>query len=244
MKKRAEGARALLARYALPASCAAPLEQLLALLARDSAAPTAVRCQARILDDHLADALVALELDVVRAATSAADIGSGAGIPGLPLAVALPRTSFALIESNGRKCAFIERAVAAAGLRNVHVVHARVEQWLEGCESRELVVARAVAPLPVVLEYAAPLLRLGGALVVWRGSRDATAEAEAVAAARELGLAPGEVRSVEPYTGTRARHLHVFVKEKPTPADFPRRPGVARKRPVAGHPGRSDRRRR
>ncbi len=234
MKEGAEGVRALLARYALPGESSAPLEQLLALLAQDPRAPTAVRDRGRVLDDHLADALVALELDVVRTATSAADIGSGAGVPGLPLAVAMPRTSFALVESNGRKCAFIERGVAAAGLRNVEVVHARVEEWLEGLESRELVTARAVAPLPVVLEYAAPLLALGGALVVWRGSRDATAEAEAGAAAEELGLVLEEIRSVKPYAGTKARHLHVFVKEKPTPSGFPRRAGTARKRPLGG----------
>jgi len=234
MKEGAAGIRALLARYALPIESAAPLERLLALLAGDPAAPTAVRDRARVLDDHLADALVALELNAARTATSAADIGSGAGVPGLPLAVAMPRTAFALLESNGRKCAFIERAVAAAGIRNVEVVHARVEQWREGLGTRELVTARAVAPLSVVLEYGAPLLMQGGALVVWRGNRDATAEAEAAGAAQELGLAPREIRAVKPYAGARARHLHLFVKEKPTPSGFPRRPGIARKRPLGG----------
>ncbi len=234
MKEGAAGIRALLDRYALPIESAAPLERLLALLAGDPAAPTAIRDQAGILNDHLADALVALELDAVRSATSAADIGSGAGVPGLPLAAAMPRTAFALVESNGRKCTFIERAVAASDIRTVEVVHARVEEWREGLETRELVTARAVAPLSVVLEYGAPLLVQGGALVVWRGNRDASAEAEAAGAAQQLGLAPGEIRAVKPYAGARARHLHVYMKAKPTPSNFPRRPGVARKRPLGG----------
>lgn len=228
----AEGVHALLARYTLPADRARPLERLLEFLACDPAAPTAVRDRARILEDHLADALVALELDAVRAAASAADIGSGAGVPGLPLAVAMPRTCFALVESNGRKCAFIERAAAAAGLRNVEVVNARVEEWRAGMERCELVTARATAALPVVLEYAAPLLRKGGAVVAWRGARDPAAEAQAAGAARQLGLAVADVRPVKPYAGARNRHLHVYVKEKPTPPGFPRRPGVARKRPL------------
>jgi 16S rRNA (guanine527-N7)-methyltransferase len=227
-----EGVGALLGRYALPPDRAPALERLLKLLASDPTAPTAVREPASILNDHIADALVALELDAVRTASSAADIGSGAGIPGLPLAVALPRSKFTLLESNGRKCAFIKRAVAAASLHNVEVVNLRVEDWREGIERCALVTARAIAALPVVLEYAAPLLVQAGALVAWRGARDLVGEAEAEAAAGQLGLTLAEVRSVEPYPGTRGRHLHVYVKEKPTPPGFPRRPGAARKRPL------------
>ncbi len=234
MNEPLEGIRALLGRYGLPAATEKPLAQLLDLLTSDPTAPTAVRDPAGVLDDHLADALVALELHVVRAAASVADIGSGAGVPGLPLAIAMPRTSFTLVESNGRKCAFIERAVLAMRVRNVKVVQARAEQWHEGIGRCELVTARALAALPVVLEYAAPLLVERGAVVAWRGARDPAAEAQAETAAGDLGLTLIEVRRVEPYRGTRGRHLHVYMKQKPTPAGFPRRPGIARKRPLAG----------
>jgi 16S rRNA (guanine527-N7)-methyltransferase len=114
----------------------------------------------------------------------------------------------------------------------VDVVNARVEEWRAGIGRFELVTARALARLDVVAEYAAPLLTEGGHLVAWRGMRDPAAEAAAAAAARELGLAGEEVHEMRPYPGAQARHLHVFVKERPTPRKFPRRPGIARKRPL------------
>ncbi len=99
------------------------------MLAEDPLAPTTVRQPERIRDDHFADSLVALELARVRTAPAVADLGSGAGIPGLPLAIALPNTEVWLVESNGRKCEFIERATAAMELENAHVVNARAEAW-------------------------------------------------------------------------------------------------------------------
>jgi 16S rRNA (guanine527-N7)-methyltransferase len=83
-----------------------------------------------------------------------------------------------------------------------------------------------------VLEYAAPLLRLGGTLVDWRGTRIHAEEQRAAGAADELGLALDGVQRVEPFEGARDRHLHVYTKVRETPAKFPRRPGMARKRPL------------
>jgi 16S rRNA (guanine527-N7)-methyltransferase len=100
-----------------------------------------------------------------------------------------------------------------------------------------VVVARALGSQPLVLEYAAPLLRVGGSLVDWRGRRDPREEARALAAAGELGMERAEVRRVTPFAGVRDRHLHVFVKTAPTPPRFPRRPGAARKRPLGGGAG-------
>ena len=115
---------------------------------------------------------MALELDEVRRAREIADIGSGAGFPGLVLAAALPDAHVALVESSAKKCAFLERAVGAMRLHNVVAVPERAESWRAGMGSRDLVTARAVAPLNVLVEYAAPLLRVGGALVAWKGRRD------------------------------------------------------------------------
>lgn len=229
----APGIQALIRRYRLPDDAAPALRTLLVLLATDPLAPTAVREPDKALDDHLADALVALELDAVRAAATAADMGSGAGLPGLALAIAKPDASFALVESNARKCAFLERAVAACQLTKVEVIGARVEAWRDRLGQFELATARALAPLAVVLEYGAPILALGGTLVVWRGARDSDAEAAGARAAEKLGMELAEVRRVHPYPAARARHLHVFTKKKPTPSTFPRRPGIARKRPLA-----------
>ena len=225
-------AEGLVDRYSLSPSADAQLAKLAELLVGDPSAPTSVRDPRRVAQDHLADALVALELEEVREAAVIADLGSGAGVPGLPLAIALPKAEVALVEGNARKCAFISRAASACGLANVQIVNLRAESWQEGLGCNELVTARALAPLAVVAEYAAPLLRVGGSLVAWRGRRDEDQEGAAARAASELGLEPIVSRPVRPYPAARHRHLHVMRKTRPTPERFPRRPGVARKRPL------------
>ena len=188
----------------------------------------------RAVDVHVADSLAALVLDPVREARTVADLGTGAGFPGLPLAVALPRARVHLVESVGRKAAFLRRVVEAMGAGDVEVVPARAEDWRAGLGGMDVVCARAVAPLDVLVEYAAPLLREGGILVAWKGRRDAAEEAAGARAASVLGLEPVEVRRVEPWPEARDHHLHVVAKRAPTPPGFPRRAGLARKRPLGG----------
>lgn len=223
---------ALAVRFGLSAHQADQLRSLGLALARDPHAPTTVRDPLSVLNDHLADALVALDLPAVRAAADMADLGAGAGVPGLPLAIALPDASITLVEGNGRKCEFMRALAADLGLQNVAVVHGRAETWSAGIGGMDVVTARALAPLDVVAEYAAPLLRLGGTLVAWRGQRELEAEADGARAAAILGLSPVDPIRVEPYPGALNRHLHLMVKTQPTPARFPRRDGVARKRPL------------
>jgi 16S rRNA (guanine527-N7)-methyltransferase len=219
-------------RWDLPAPAGAQLVQLAELVATDEGAPTTVREPQRILEDHLADSLVALELDHVQWEGRIADLGAGAGFPGLPLAIARPDASVVLVESNTRKCDFLRDSARRLDLENVEVVRARAEEWRDGLEACDVVVARALAALAVVAEYASPLLRVGGSLVAWRGRRDPGEEAAGAAAAAALGLQPLEPISVSPYPAAMHRHLHVMVKVAPTPARFPRRPGVARKHPL------------
>lgn len=219
-------------RYGLTEGTVERLRLLADLLVRDPLAPTSVRNLAKVIDDHVADSLVALELEAVRAAQEVADVGSGAGLPGLPLAVARPEACFALVESALRKCAFIERAARECDVGNARAVNARAETWPEGLGRFDLVTARALAPLSVVAEYAAPLLRIGGSAVVWRGRREPADEAAAAAACRQLGLEVGEIRAVRPYPTAEHRHLHLMSKVMETPSGFPRRPGMAVKRPL------------
>jgi len=219
-------------RHALPPTAPAQLAALLDALAADAHAPTTVRDPAEAVRVHVADALVALEVADVREASALADLGAGAGFPGLPLAVALPRSRVALVESNARKCAFVASAAAAAGAANAHVVNARAEAWSDGLGAHDVVTARALAPLAVIAEYAAPLLREGGLLVAWKGRRDEAEERAAAVAAGEVGLALEAVRPVVPYADAAHRHLHLLRKVAPTPPRFPRRPGMARKRPL------------
>jgi 16S rRNA (guanine527-N7)-methyltransferase len=96
------------------------------------------------------------------------------------------------------------------------------------------VTARALASLEVLVEYAAPLLAVGGTLLAWRGKRDPDGDAAAAAAAALIGMAPGAVLGVMPYDGAHNRHLHLMSKVMETPDGFPRRPGMALKRPLSG----------
>jgi 16S rRNA (guanine527-N7)-methyltransferase len=210
------------------------MRAVLSLLEADEHAPTAIRTQEHAMQAHVADSLVALDLEVVRRAPQIADLGSGAGFPGLALAIALPEAEVTLVESQGRRCDFLRRLCAGGQVDNARVVCSRAEEWADGASSQDLVVVRALASQAVVLEYAAPLLRIGGALVDWRGKRDRTAEAAADRAAMTLGLTRECVCSVAPFEGATDRHLHVFVKTAATPPRFPRRPGIARKRPLGG----------
>jgi 16S rRNA (guanine527-N7)-methyltransferase len=219
-------------RYRLSSRQLGQLGAVLRELQNHEDAPTAVREEERAADVHLADSLTALELDVVSSAETIADLGAGAGFPGLPLAIALPGSEVRLVESQTRKCAFIELASVAAEVENIRIVCARVEQWPEGHGRNDVVVARALAAQPVVLEYAAPLLRPGGALVDWRGRRNPEEERLATCAARQLGLRLVEIRHTKPYEDALHHHLHVYEKAIETPPRFPRRVGVARKRPL------------
>ena len=217
----------------LPATAERALEALLVFQAADPTAFTAVRKPAEAVDRHVADALVALDLPAVRHARRIADLGSGAGWPGFALAAALPDARVSMVESGIRRCSYLERAAEAAGLGNVDVVHARAEAWPEGSGAHDLVTARALAALPVLCEYAAPLLAEGGSLVAWKGAVPAQESADGLAAAAELGLEPAGVHAVAPFPGARGHTLHVFRKTAPTPARYPRRPGMATKRPLS-----------
>jgi 16S rRNA (guanine527-N7)-methyltransferase len=223
-------------KWSLPQSAAAQLGALLELIDADPEAPTAVRERREAVDVHVADSLSALGLDAVRGARTVVDVGAGAGFPGLALAVALPEASFDLVESSVRKAAFIERAIGACGLSNARAVPQRAERWAagEGAGSYQLATARAVAPLATVIEYAAPLLVVGGTLVAWKGRRDVTEERQAAVAGETLGLLSREVSPVQPFAASRERHLHVFQKVGPTSPGYPRRAGMARKRPLGG----------
>ncbi|MGH2841598.1 MAG: 16S rRNA (guanine(527)-N(7))-methyltransferase RsmG, partial [Solirubrobacteraceae bacterium] len=172
------------------------------------------------------------DLPRVREAQAIADLGSGAGFPGLVLAIALPGARVSLVESNGRKCAFLSRVIAELALRNAQAVAERAESWEAGVGACDLVTARALAPLNVLVEYAAPLLREGGALVAWKGRRDAAAEADAAAAAAKTGLEPVAVEPVHPWPAAEHHHLHLYLKVGSTPNRYPRRPGMASKRPL------------
>ena len=229
-----ETLEALAAQHGLPSAAPDQFARLLEALAAEPDPHTTVSDPARALDVHVRDSLAALALPAVRQAASLVDIGAGAGFPGLPLAVALPAARIDLVEAASRKTAVIGRLAEAAGLANARPVHARIEEWAaaEGAAAYDVATARAVAPLAVLAEYAAPLLRPGGLFVAWKGSPDPSERAAGDAAAAELGLAPLAPIEVEPFEGARELHLYLYSKVGATPPRYPRRPGMAAKRPL------------
>jgi 16S rRNA (guanine527-N7)-methyltransferase len=217
----------------LPAPARAALTALVDMLATERDAPSSVRAPAEAWRVHVADSLAGADLPELAGAKAIADVGSGAGLPGLVLAATLPEARVDLVESVGRKCEFMRRAIERMGIGNARVVCERSETWAagDGREAYDAVTARAVGRLATIAELASPLLRKGGAVVAWKGRRDEDEEAELARAAPRIAIEPLEVRWVGPYAGSRNRHLHLMRKAGPTPAELPRRPGVAKKRP-------------
>lgn len=211
------------------------LRRLVELL-RSPGAPVSPKSADRAWEEHVADSLAGLEFEEVARAERVCDLGSGAGLPGLVLAARLPETSVTLLEATSRKCEFIERAAGEMGLENVRVVDERSEDWAagEGREAYDLVCARAVGGLPTTAELASPLLEEGGVLAIWRGRRDPDEEDRLDRASSSIAIAAERTAPVEPFPGSHSRHIHLLRKNGPTPADLPRRPGVAAKRPFGG----------
>ena len=163
------------------------------------------------------------------------DVGSGAGFPGLPLAIAFPELTMTLLEATAKKAAFLEHAVGLLGLDRVAVVAERAEVAARGAPYREaydLAFARALAPLPVALELCLPFVRPGGRLVLPRGSDLAAQLEDGACAARELGAQLRPALPVALDGAPPGRALVVADKLAPTDARYPRRPGVAAKRPL------------
>ncbi len=220
-------------RYGLDLDAVGRLEAIVDALDAEPNPPTAIRGEA-VANLHVADSLSGLEVDALRTASQIADIGSGAGFPGLVLAAVLPHARLDLVEANRRKAAVIERIASAAALRNVRTRAVRAEELASGAgnSAYQAVTARALATLPVLVEYAAPLLAIGGALVAWKGAPD-TAETEAGARAAEaLGMSSEAVLQVVPFLGSERRMLYLYSKVRETPGGYPRRPGAAVKRPL------------
>jgi 16S rRNA (guanine527-N7)-methyltransferase len=197
------------------------------LLAAAPVSVTAVRDPAAAWERHVLDSLAALPL--VRAPPARPiDVGSGGGAPGIPLAVALG-VPVTLLEATGTKARFLRDVVADLGLA-CPIAHARSEELARGAgrDAYDLALARALAPPPVALELCLPLVRPGGYLVLWAGAVD-RAVLDGVAAqlaARVEGIAPAG--------GTRT--LALVAKTGATPERFPRRPGMAGKRPLRAVP--------
>jgi len=168
------------------------------------------------------------------------DVGSGGGFPALPLKLALPQLRCTLVESTAKKARFLEDLVAELGLDGVEVCAERAEtlgQQAAHREAYDLALARALAPLPTLLELTLPFLRPGGLLVAPRRGDDAADRRAGEAASRLLGGGPLRIAPVALPALADGRVLTVVEKLRPTPAAYPRRPGLPAKRPLASRQG-------
>jgi len=186
---------------------------------------------------HFAESLALLQTLEQRAllVSPALDIGSGAGFPGLPIKIARPDLRLTLLESNEKKAVFLERAIAELSLDGADVISARAEKAGRLPEHRAayaLVLARAVAPLRVLAELALPFLAIGGVLAAPKGSAALREVREARAALEELGGTVEETLRLKAPAQGWSPTLVIVRKTGQTPARYPRRPGIPRKRPL------------
>ena len=199
---------------------------------------TAVRepgaIEERLFLDALALGRVLAKRSLLPEAARVLDLGSGAGLPGLPLKIARPDLDLTLLEAHGKRCEFLRSVVAALKLEHVRVVQGRAEELGHDTDLREsfdLVVARAVAPLPVLIEYALPFLRPGGHLAATKGAAAEREVEQATRALAELGGSLVDLAAYETPSGV-ASTVVVIAKTGPTPGRYPRRTGIPAKRPL------------
>jgi 16S rRNA (guanine527-N7)-methyltransferase len=192
------------------------------------------REQERLWERHLNDALGLATIRQPKPDERWADLGSGAGLPGLPLAAAYRATSFTMIDAQRRRVEWIERTTAALRLTNVAVVHARLEDYGQSParQSFQVATARALGPLPVVAELGLPLLTMGGHLLVPRGHPDPAELEQAAIACEQLG---GRIDDVIPNPSSpidRVGFVVIMAKIAATSPRFPRRSGVPARTPL------------
>ena len=215
----------------VPVDTAMALAALLVAMAAEPQNLSSVTDLDQAVSVHVVDSLSGLLVPEIATARGIVDIGSGGGFPGLVLAVALPEIPVTLVESERRKADWLVRA--SARFPNVRVVADRSETLARAERGAfPVATARALGPLPVVLESAAPLVEHGGAVVAWRGRRESDAVATADRAGAMVGLARLSDIDVTPIPGV-SRHFSVWHKVGVTPETYPRRPGMAAKRPLA-----------
>lgn len=191
---------------------------------------TALTQEREILIKHYLDSLAGEAL--IPQNSTVAEIGSGAGFPSLPIAVAREDLSFTLIESTGKKCEFLKTAVRELGLGKAEVLHMRAEEGARTPlrETFDVCIARAVAPLNTLLEYCLPYVRTGGLFLAWKGSED-----ELKGCTRALALLGGKTERVLKFSlpeGYGERAILAFRKLKETPAKYPRGNGKERRDPL------------
>ncbi len=197
---------------------------------------TGITDPTEIVSKHFLDSLSVYQaMSKIPRPFSLIDVGSGAGFPGLPLKIALPDIRLTLLESTAKKTTFLNHVVEILGLSDVIVLTARAEEAGQHHDHRQrydVAVARAVAALPILVEYTLPLVKIGGMVILQKGQNPT---AEVKAAAQAIGILGGKVQQIMPVTVPNLdaeRHFVIIEKKRPTPPLYPRRPGLPAKQPL------------
>ena len=190
-----------------------------------------------ILLAHIIDSLSCFLHRPLLSARRLADVGSGGGLPGIPIKIMKPDLATTLVESSGKKTRFLQYAVESLSLEGAEVANTRAEalgqkQGQRG--SYDVVTSRAIARLSVVAEYCVPLLEIGGSAIAMKGRLEAEELEEGNMAIDTLGAEVVEIIKVPmlPEVGQKERNLVILQKIQETPARYPRRSGVVAKRPL------------
>ena len=184
---------------------------------------------------HIIDSLTAYDAALFDGARTLIDVGTGAGLPGIPLAVYAPHLTVTLLDALNKRVRFLTEVTAAMGLQNVRCIHARAEEAARTVEHRaayDIAVSRAVARLPVLLEYTLPFVRVGGTLLALKGRAYAEEQKEARRAAEVLGGGCIMARPVHLPGLDDVRAILTVTKERQTPAAYPRGGGAPTRRPI------------
>jgi len=191
---------------------------------------TAIREVSQAWERHILDSLTLLGPLASADARTVADVGSGGGLPGIPLAICMPETTFTLIEATGKKANFLREVIAALNITNAIVVQERAEtlgqDHHEFREKFDAVIARAVGPMRVLLELTVPLVRVGGVVLAVKGQKAEAELAEAKPALHKLHSS--HVQTIPTPTG----RIVVVEKQRTTPRLYPRNPGEPKRRPL------------
>lgn len=196
---------------------------------------TALTAPEDVAVKHIIDSLTAYDAALFDGARTLIDVGTGAGLPGIPLAVYAPHLTVTLLDSLNKRVRFLTEVTAAMGLPNVRCIHARAEESARTVEHRaayDIVVSRAVARLPILLEYTLPFVRVGGTLLALKGRAYAEEQKEARRAAEVLGGGRITARPVHLPGLDDVRAILTVTKERQTPAAYPRDGGAPTRRPL------------
>ena len=196
---------------------------------------TALTAPEDVAVKHIIDSLTAYDAALFDGARTLIDVGTGAGLPGIPLAVYVPHLTVTLLDALNKRVRFLTEVTAAMGLQNVRCIHARAEEAARTAEHRaayDIAVSRAVARLPVLLEYTLPFVRVGGTLLALKGRAYAEEQKEARRAAEVLGGGRITARPVHLPGLDDVRAILMVTKERQTPAAYPRGGGAPTRRPI------------